>query len=70
MSVEQRRALDAALREAPRPNGTLPVERMREGFATFMGSFPVAAVVSRPAPPRAEQAPDGLIRLVSDRGRF
>jgi epsilon-lactone hydrolase len=35
------------LRKAPQPTGPLPVERMREGFAAFMGSFPVPADVQR-----------------------
>ena len=35
------------LRKAPQPTGPLPVERMREGFAAFMGSFPVPADVRR-----------------------
>lgn len=47
MSREQRTALDAMLREAPQPAGPLPVERMREGFAAFMSSFPVPADVQR-----------------------
>jgi len=45
MSMEQRKALDAMLREEPQPSGRLPVERMREGFARFMRSFPVPAGV-------------------------
>ena len=38
------------LRKAPQPFGPVPVEKMREGFAAFMGSFPVpAGVRSAPA---------------------
>jgi epsilon-lactone hydrolase len=44
---EQRHALDTMLRKAPQPTGPLPVERMREGFAAFMGSFPIPADVQR-----------------------
>ena len=47
MSRDQRRALDARLREAPQPSGPVPVERMREGFAAFMAAFPVPAGVRR-----------------------
>jgi epsilon-lactone hydrolase len=47
MSRNQRHALDAKLREAPRPPGPLPVDRMRAGFAAFMGAFPVPADVRR-----------------------
>ena len=47
MSRDQRRALDARLRKAPQPSGPVPVERMREGFAAFMGSLPVPADVHR-----------------------
>ena len=43
MSREQRQALDEVLRKAPQPFGPVPVEKMREGFAAFMGSFPVPA---------------------------
>jgi hypothetical protein len=42
---EQRQALDEVLRKAPQPVGPVPVEKMREGFAAFMGSFPVPAGV-------------------------
>jgi acetyl esterase/lipase len=47
MSREQRRALDASLREAPQGSEPLPVDRMREGFAAMMGAFPVPADVQR-----------------------
>ena len=47
MSREQRHALDTMLRAAPQPSGPVPVERMREGFAAFMASFPVPADVHR-----------------------
>ena len=47
MSGEQRLALDAMLRKAPQPSGPVPVARMREGFAAFMGSFPIPADVQR-----------------------
>ncbi|WP_261566608.1 alpha/beta hydrolase [Frankia gtarii] len=47
MSRDQRHALDVMLREAPQPSGPVPVARMREGFAAFMGSFPVPADVQR-----------------------
>src|SRR4051794_6054824 len=47
MSREQRRALDARLREAPQVSEPLPVDRMREGFAAMMGAFPVPADVQR-----------------------
>jgi len=43
LSREQRQALDEVLRKAPQPFGPVPVEKMREGFAAFMGSFPVPA---------------------------
>jgi len=50
VSREQRQALDEVLRKAPQPFGPVPVEKMREGFAAFMGSFPVpAGVRSAPA---------------------
>ena len=50
MSREQQQALDEVLRKAPQPFGPVPVEKMREGFAAFMGSFPVpAGVRSAPA---------------------
>ena len=50
MSREQRQALDEVLRKAPQPFGPVPVEKMREGFAAFMGSFPVpTGVRSAPA---------------------
>jgi hypothetical protein len=45
VSREQRRAPDEVLRKAPQPFGPVPVEKMREGFAAFVGSFPVAAGV-------------------------
>jgi epsilon-lactone hydrolase len=45
VSREQRQALDEVLRKAPQPFGPVPVEKMREGFAAFMGSFPVPAGV-------------------------
>ena len=35
------------LRNAPKPFGTVPVVRMREGFAAFMATFPVPADVQR-----------------------
>jgi len=47
MSRDQRHALDAMLRKAPQPFGPVPVAQMREGFAAFMGSFPVPAGVRR-----------------------
>ncbi|MGK5685288.1 alpha/beta hydrolase [Actinoplanes sp. URMC 104] len=47
MSRKQREALDSVLRQAPRPAGPESVEQMREGFAAFMGSFPVPADVRR-----------------------
>jgi monoterpene epsilon-lactone hydrolase len=47
MSREQRNTLDAALRAAPHQAGPVPVEWMREGFAAFMGSFPVPEGVRR-----------------------
>ena len=49
MSSEQRQALDEVLRKAPQPFGSVPVEKMCEGCAAFVGSFPVAAGV-RSAP--------------------
>jgi len=45
VSREQQQALDKAPRKAPQPFGPVPVEKMREGFAAFMGSFPVPARV-------------------------
>ena len=47
MSREQRQALDEVLRKAPQPFGPVPVEKMREGFAAVVGSFPVAAGCGR-----------------------
>ena len=47
MSRDQRQALDAKLRAPPQPSGAVSVERMREGFAAFMASFPVPAGVQR-----------------------
>jgi monoterpene epsilon-lactone hydrolase len=47
VSTEQRLALDTMLRGAPQPSEPEPVERMRAGFAAFMGSFPVPAGVRR-----------------------
>lgn len=47
MSREQRRALDELLRRAPQPSGPVPVEKMREGFAHFMATFPIPADVVR-----------------------
>jgi epsilon-lactone hydrolase len=49
MSKSQREELDATLRQAPEPAGPVPVEQMREGFAAFMGSFPVPADVRQTA---------------------
>jgi len=50
VSREQRQALDEVLRNAPQLFGPVPVEKMREGFAAFIGSFPVpAGVQSAPA---------------------
>ena len=47
MSRDQRLALDAKLRKEPQPFGPVPVEQLREGFAAFMGTFPVPAGVRR-----------------------
>ena len=47
MSREQRLALDAKLRKAPQTFGPVPVERLREGFAAFMATFPIPAGVRR-----------------------
>ena len=47
MSRDQRRELDAMLRKLPQASGPVPVERIREGFAAFMGSLPVPADVRR-----------------------
>ncbi len=47
MSREQRHALDTMLRAAPQTSGPVPVERMRAGFAAFMGSFAVPEGVRR-----------------------
>ena len=47
MSREQRFVLDAKLRKEPQTFGPVPVERLREGFAAFMGTFPVPAGVRR-----------------------
>ncbi|HEV7184617.1 MAG TPA: alpha/beta hydrolase [Leifsonia sp.] len=49
MSREQRRALDARLRESPQPGGPVLVEQMREGFAHFMSTFPIPLGVTRTA---------------------
>jgi hypothetical protein len=40
VSGKHRQALDEVLRKAPQPFGAVPVEKMREGFAAFMGGFP------------------------------
>lgn len=47
MSREQRRALDARLREAPQASAAASVEQLREGFARFMSTFPVPSGVTR-----------------------
>ena len=47
MSTDQRLALDAKLRNEPQTFGPVPVEQLREGFAAFMGTFPVPAGVRR-----------------------
>ncbi|WP_308466720.1 alpha/beta hydrolase [Rathayibacter soli] len=47
MSEQQRRALDATLREAPQPSGPVSVEHMRAGFAHFMSRFPIPTGVTR-----------------------
>jgi monoterpene epsilon-lactone hydrolase len=47
MSQEQRRALDAQLRQAPQGDGPVPVEQMRAGFAHFMSTFAVPDGVTR-----------------------
>jgi hypothetical protein len=47
MSREQRLVLDAKLRKAPQTFGPVPVERLREGFAAFMATFPIPAGVRR-----------------------
>ncbi len=47
MSAEQRRTLDATLRQAPQPNGPVPVAAMRAGFAHFMSQFPIPSGVVR-----------------------
>jgi acetyl esterase/lipase len=65
MSMEQRKALDAMLREAPQPSGRLPVERMREGFARFMRSFPVPAGV-RGTPTKLADRPAVLVEPDGD----
>lgn len=49
MSREQRAALDRMLRGAPQPDGPVPVEQMRAGFAQFMSTFPVSDGVTRTA---------------------
>lgn len=41
MSREQRRALDAQLRDAPQPAGPVDIAQRRAGFAHFMSAFPV-----------------------------
>jgi len=72
VSTEQRLALDTMLRGAPQPSEPEPVERMRAGFAAFMGSFPVpagvrrtpAVVAGRPAvlvEPEAESQPGTIL---------
>jgi epsilon-lactone hydrolase len=53
------------LREAPQPSGRLPVERMREGFARFMGSFPVPAGV-RGTPTKLADRPAVLVEPDGD----
>jgi acetyl esterase/lipase len=35
------------LRAAPHQSGDVPIERMREGFAAFMGTFPIVGSVRR-----------------------
>ena len=65
MSMEQRKELDAMLREAPQPSGRLPVERMREGFARFMRSFPVPAGV-RGTPTKLADRPAVLVEPDGD----
>lgn len=53
------------LREAPQPSGRLPVERMREGFARFMRSFPVPAGV-RGTPTKLADRPAVLVEPDGD----
>ncbi|MCU1528292.1 MAG: alpha/beta hydrolase [Frondihabitans sp.] len=47
MSHEQRIALDTLLRGAPEPIAQVPVEQMRESFATLMGTFPIPTGVTQ-----------------------
>ena len=65
MSGDQRLALDEMLRKAPQPFGPVPVERLREGFAEFMGAFPVPAGVRR-APAELGDRPALLVEPEGD----
>ena len=47
MTREQRRALDARLRDAPQPSGPVDVAQLRAGFARFMSAFPIPAGTRR-----------------------
>ena len=73
MSRKQWQALDEVLRKAPQPFGPVPVEKLREGFAAFMGSFPVPAGV-RSAPAelagRLAQAGNALRLTAEEAGRL
>jgi acetyl esterase/lipase len=66
MSREQRRALDAQLRQAPQLAGPVSVEELRAGFASFMGAFPVPAEVRRTAVELAGR-PAVLVEPAGDR---
>jgi hypothetical protein len=68
VSREQRQALDEVLRKTPQPFGPVPVEKMRERFAAFMGPFPVPAGV-RPAPAELAGRPVTDEAIARFRGR-
>jgi len=53
------------LRKAPQPFSPVPVEKMREGFAAFMGSFPVPAGV-RSAPAELAGRPALVVEREAD----
>jgi len=72
VSRQQRRELDARLRQAPQPSGAASIEEQRAGFAAFMASFPVpddtrrtpASLGGRPAvvvEPAGEAAPGTIL---------
>lgn len=65
MSRDQRHAIDQMLRKAPQPFGPVPVEKLREGFAAFMATFPVPPGV-RTAPSEVAGRPALIVEPKGD----